>query len=309
MSDQVIDFFGMQYDRAGGQPLAGTVIAVNVGGAVIPTLMSIYLLVIRNLWIKGAIATAIVALVLHWLADPVPGLGIAVPVFVPVVITAVVALLLSRRDAAPLAYIAGSLGTLIGADLTNLDKVRGLGAPVASIGGAGTFDGIFLTGILAVLLACLFPHRRARTRSRATPGDRSTLPNPQSWRSAMSRKLMAHPARQRPSITPISIMIRQNSRTRAERLRERVAAEFPQAKLGRWHDELVGPHPQSMFQIAFPGEMLAAFVPWLMLNRDGLVVLLHPETGDDFTDHTAHAAWFGAVLPLRLEAFAQSVNK
>jgi aromatic ring-cleaving dioxygenase len=44
-------------------------------------------------------------------------------------------------------------------------------------------------------------------------------------------------------------------------------------------------------------------VPWLMLNRDGLTVLLHPETGDDLTDHTAHAAWFGAVLPLRLEAF------
>jgi len=61
----------------------------------------------------------------------------------------------------PLAYIAGSLGTLIGADLTNLDKVRGLGAPVASIGGAGTFDGIFLTGILAVLLASLYARPRA----------------------------------------------------------------------------------------------------------------------------------------------------
>src|SRR5260370_408837 len=68
-------------------------------------------------------------------------------------------LLLSRANAAPLAYIAGSMGTLIGADLTNFDKVAGLGAPVASIGGAGTFDGIFLTGILAVLLAGLY-HRR-----------------------------------------------------------------------------------------------------------------------------------------------------
>ena len=96
------------------------------------------------------------------------------------------------------------------------------------------------------------------------------------------------------------------SRARAERLRERVASDFPQAKLGRWHDELVGPHPQSMFQIAFAADMLAAFVPWLMLNRDDLVVLLHPETGDDLTDHTAHAAWFGAILPLRLEAFAKS---
>lgn len=94
------------------------------------------------------------------------------------------------------------------------------------------------------------------------------------------------------------------TRERAERLRRRVAAEFPQATLGRWHDELVGPHSQSMYQIAFPRDMLASFVPWLMLNRDGLTVLLHPETGDDYRDHTAYAAWFGAVLPLRLEAFA-----
>ena len=84
------------------------------------------------------------------------GVGIAVPIFVPALITAVVSLLLSRYDAAPLAYISGSMGTLIGADLTNLDKVAGLGAPVASIGGAGTFDGIFITGILAVLLASLY---------------------------------------------------------------------------------------------------------------------------------------------------------
>ena len=93
------------------------------------------------------------------------------------------------------------------------------------------------------------------------------------------------------------------TRSRAEHLRERVAAEFPAAKLGRWHDALVGPHSQSMYQIAFPAGMLAGFVPWLMLNRDGLTVLLHPETGDDYTDHTAHAAWFGAVLPLRVEVF------
>src|ERR1700676_4403016 len=72
------------------------------------------------------------------------------------------------------------------------------------------------------------------------------------------------------------------TRGKAERLRERVAAAFPGAKLGRWHDEMVGPHPQSMFQIAFPVEMLAGFVPWLMLNRDGLTVVLHPETGHGY---------------------------
>jgi aromatic ring-cleaving dioxygenase len=93
------------------------------------------------------------------------------------------------------------------------------------------------------------------------------------------------------------------TRDRAARLRERVAATFPAAILGRWHDAPVGPHPQSMYQIAFPREMLAAFVPWLMLNRDGLTVLLHPETGDDYVDHTDHAVWYGATLPLRLEMF------
>jgi uncharacterized membrane protein len=65
--------------------------------------------------------------------------------------TAIIALLLSREQAAPLAYIGG----LIGADLLNLGSARGLGAPVASIGGAGTFDGIFLIGIVAVLIASL----------------------------------------------------------------------------------------------------------------------------------------------------------
>jgi len=160
VSNQVIDFFGMEYTIPVIQHWEGTIVAVNVGGAVIPTLMSIYLLATRELWAKGAIAIGAVALVLHWLARPEPGLGIAVPVFLPAVVTAIVALTLSRENAAPLAYIAGSLGTLVGADLTNLDKVRGLGAPVASIGGAGTFDGIFLTGILAVLLAGLYHPRR-----------------------------------------------------------------------------------------------------------------------------------------------------
>jgi uncharacterized membrane protein len=159
-SDRVIDFFGMQYTVPQVENLPGTVIAVNVGGAVIPTIMSAYLLVTRRLWVTGAISTAIVAVVLHWLATPVAGIGIAVPVFFPAIVTALVALLLSRRDAALLAYIAGSMGTLIGADLTNLDKVAGLGAPVASIGGAGTFDGIFLTGIVAVLLAGIYGSRQ-----------------------------------------------------------------------------------------------------------------------------------------------------
>jgi len=161
VSDRIIDFFGMRYVVPVVSDWGGTVVAVNVGGAVIPTMMSIYLLIKRELWAKGLVATAIVALVIHWMANPVPGLGIAVPVFMPVLVTAIVAVILSHEESAPLAYISGSLGTLIGADLTNLDKVRGLGAPVASIGGAGTFDGIFLTGILAVLLASIYARPRA----------------------------------------------------------------------------------------------------------------------------------------------------
>jgi DOPA 4,5-dioxygenase len=98
------------------------------------------------------------------------------------------------------------------------------------------------------------------------------------------------------------------TRERAERLRERVAAAFPEATLGRWHDALVGPHPQSMYQIAFPRALLGSFLPWLMLNRDGLTILLHAETGDDYTDHTGHAVWLGAMLPLRLEVFRRAAQ-
>jgi uncharacterized membrane protein len=166
MSGQEVSFFGMHYAIPVVIQSPGTVIAVNVGGAVIPGLLSFYLLVRYELWVRGLLATAGVAVVCHMLAEPVAGLGIALPVFVPPASAAIVALLLSRRQAAPLAYIGGSLGTLIGADLLNLGKIQGLGAPVASIGGAGTFDGIFLTGILAVLLASIFsPPVRSRPRT------------------------------------------------------------------------------------------------------------------------------------------------
>ena len=154
-SDEVIDFFGMRYIVRGVIGWPGTIIAVNVGGAIIPTLLSMYLLARNQIWLLGAVGTVIVAVVVHHLAELVPGVGIAVPVLAPPLVTAAVALLLSRRFAGQLAYVSGSLGTLIGADLLNLDKLHGLGVPVASIGGAGTFDGIFVTGIVAVLLAGL----------------------------------------------------------------------------------------------------------------------------------------------------------
>jgi uncharacterized membrane protein len=161
VTGQEVVFFGMHYTVPVLVEQSGTVVAVNVGGAVIPGLVSLYLLLKNQLWVRGIIATAIVAAVCHSIAQPVPGLGIAMPVFVPAVVTALVAFLLSNGNAAPLAYIGGSLGTLIGADLLNLDHIQGLGAPVASIGGAGTFDGIFLIGILAVLIASLTGPRQA----------------------------------------------------------------------------------------------------------------------------------------------------
>src|SRR5712691_13513809 len=155
MSGREITYFGVHYLVPVVVDWPGTVIAVNVGGAIIPVLMSLYLLQKNRLWGLGIIATACVTVVCYWLAHPVPGLGIALPMFVPILATAIAALLLSHQHAASLAYIGGSLGTLIGADLLNLGKIQGLGAPIASIGGAGTFDGIFLVGILAVLIASL----------------------------------------------------------------------------------------------------------------------------------------------------------
>jgi aromatic ring-cleaving dioxygenase len=91
------------------------------------------------------------------------------------------------------------------------------------------------------------------------------------------------------------------TKDKAAALRERIAAKFPKAKIGRWHDELVGPHLRSMYQVAFARELFDTFVPWLMLSRDGLAILLHPETGNAYRDHSDHAVWYGEKLPLNLE--------
>jgi len=157
-----VTYFGIRYVVPVIREWPATVLAVNLGGAVIPIFLSLHLIAKNRLYGMSLAGVALVATVCHYLAQPVPGLGIAEPVFVPPLVTALVALLLSRRYAAPLAYISGSLGTLIGADLLNLDKVQGLGAPIASIGGAGTFDGIFVTGLLAVLYASLATYREVR---------------------------------------------------------------------------------------------------------------------------------------------------
>ena len=156
-SGEVIEFFGMRYIVPVVTDWPRTVIAVNIGGAVIPILLSLYLLIKNDILSSAAVATAIVMVACYLLAQPVPGVGIAIPSLVPPIIAATTALLVAQRNVAAVAYVSGSMGTLIGADLLNLGKIQGLGAPVMSIGGAGTFDGIFLTGILAVLLASFSP--------------------------------------------------------------------------------------------------------------------------------------------------------
>ena len=90
-------------------------------------------------------------------------------------------------------------------------------------------------------------------------------------------------------------------RPAAERLREAIGKDFPAAVLGRWHDEAVGPHPTSMYQVAFAADEFARLVPWLALHRSGLDVLVHPQTDDAYADHAVHAMWLGAKLPLRLD--------
>lgn len=98
------------------------------------------------------------------------------------------------------------------------------------------------------------------------------------------------------------------TRERAEQLREAIGQRFP-VQLGRWHDVPVGPHPQAMYQVAFAAEVFERFVPWLMLRRNGLTVLVHPNTGRPRADHLEHACWMGAVLPLKGEVLPESEDE
>jgi uncharacterized membrane protein len=130
------------------------VVAVNLGGCLIPVGVSLYLLHIHDLPLHATLlGVAGVALASYLSSRPIQGVGIGMPLFVAPVVSVLLALLLYPPMAAPLAYISGTLGVLIGADLLHLPTVSRLGAPLASIGGAGTFDGIFFTGVLAALLA------------------------------------------------------------------------------------------------------------------------------------------------------------
>jgi uncharacterized membrane protein len=128
------------------------VIAVNLGGAIIPIGFALYLLQ-RTPLLPALIATLIIVLVTRLLARPVAGVGIVMPAWIPPLISAGLAYLLARDNPAPVAYISGTVGTLIGADLLNWPNFNKLGAQMISIGGAGVFDGIFLSGIVAALIA------------------------------------------------------------------------------------------------------------------------------------------------------------
>ena len=130
-----------------------TTIALNVGGALIPVTVSVYLLWrFPSALPYALVGTIMVAFITHLVARPVKGLGIATPAFIPPIAAALMAYVLPFTTPAVIAYTSGVLGTLIGADLTNLHKISSLGAKIASIGGAGTFDGIFLSGIISTLL-------------------------------------------------------------------------------------------------------------------------------------------------------------
>ena len=135
-----------------------TVIAVNVGGCLVPTLIAVYELmriagVGSMAMLLAILAIAINVGVCYSLARPVPNVGIALPSLVPALVAAVCGLLFFRELAAPLAFAAGVLGPLIGADLLHLREVNKISTGVASIGGAGTFDGIVISGLIATLLA------------------------------------------------------------------------------------------------------------------------------------------------------------
>jgi uncharacterized membrane protein len=135
-------------------PIPGdTVIAVNLGGAVIPVFLSAYLLMRVGGIAPALVATILVALLVHHFSRVVPGAGIAVPTFIPGFAAAILAVLLTREQQPVVAYVAGTICCLVGADVLNLALVAHLNAPMASIGGAGTFDGVFVSGIIAVLLA------------------------------------------------------------------------------------------------------------------------------------------------------------
>jgi len=98
-----------------------------------------------------------------------------------------------------------------------------------------------------------------------------------------------------------------STRAAAARLRDQLGARFA-VELGRWHEGPVGPHPLAMYQVSFTTDVFASLVPWLMLNRVGLTILVHPNTGDEVADHAANPLWLGEVLPLDIAYLRASTS-
>jgi uncharacterized membrane protein len=135
-----------------------TILAVNLGGCVIPTLVAVYeiLQLLGDSWsylFPVGLAVAINTAVCYGLAKQVEGIGIAMPALVPPLVAALTALLLAPDEAPSVAFVAGVFGPLLGADILHIREIPRIATGMASIGGAGTFDGIVLSGILAAYLA------------------------------------------------------------------------------------------------------------------------------------------------------------
>lgn len=153
VSSQTVTYFGFKYVIPPHKVKSESVIAINVGGALVPLGISVYLITVTGHTVAILAGIGILSLAIKQIARPIAGVGIVVPALIPPSLAAIYALLTVSENSAAVAYVTGTLSTLIGADLLNLGKIRNLGAPVVSIGGAGTFDGIFITGIIAVILA------------------------------------------------------------------------------------------------------------------------------------------------------------
>jgi len=154
VTEEYVTQFGITYRIPRITPARFTILAVNLGGAVIPSIVVVYLLSrYSSLLPQIVLGVAIVAVVTHAVARPTKGLGIVTPALVPPLAAAASALLIQSSAPYAVAYISGVMGALVGADLTNLATIPDLGAGIVSIGGGGTFDGVFLSGIIAVLLA------------------------------------------------------------------------------------------------------------------------------------------------------------
>ena len=159
-NQKYVKVFGITYRVPYKQTLkTKTTIAVNMGGAVIPTLVSLYLLGMFPGAISYSISAIVfVSVVTKLVARPVKGVGIVSPALIPPLAAALGSSILISASQAHhdllfvTAYVSGTMGTLIGSDLLNLQAITKIGAPVVSIGGAGTFDGVFLAGVIAVLL-------------------------------------------------------------------------------------------------------------------------------------------------------------